>query len=336
MRMNCSSIARCLGILVALGLRTYCADAQQSTFVTFDAVGSIETVPSAINAAGVITGHYRDTNGLEHGFVRATGGMVTSFDAPGALGTSPSAINAAGLITGYCTDENGGEHGFVRSVNGKVTIFDALSSSAGWTEPYGVNESGVITGAYSDSKLVHGFVRSATGTITRFDIVRRADWSQTYPTSIDTAGMITGFYQTNLIKTGGFVRAPDGSVEIFNLSGVIPTSINSGGVITGEYSDADGARVFLRTADGEITTFVVPGSLWVFAQGINPLLVIAGWYTDATATHGFLQDLASGIITFDVPGAVQTSVSAINPAGVITGEFRIAGELGVHGFLRVP
>ena len=50
---------------------------------------------------GAVTGYCYDANGMAHGFLRASGGTITTFDAPGSLGTLPASINPAGTITGY-------------------------------------------------------------------------------------------------------------------------------------------------------------------------------------------------------------------------------------------
>ena len=58
------------------------------TFTTFDPPGSTFTEPSGINPGGVITGGYIDASGMDHGFVRAHDGTITTFDVPnGIFGT---------------------------------------------------------------------------------------------------------------------------------------------------------------------------------------------------------------------------------------------------------
>ena len=70
--------------------------------------------PNSINDAGVITGiHY--ACGGRHGFVRDSGGKITTFDPPRSTYTMPKSINDAGAITGWFTYAHGGEHGFLRS-----------------------------------------------------------------------------------------------------------------------------------------------------------------------------------------------------------------------------
>jgi len=94
--------------------------------LTFDAPGAgsvaaagYGTFPKSINDAGAITGHYADTHGLIHGFVRSPSGEFTTFDAPGPTGgwgwgIFPESINDAGAVTGHYTDAVGMNHGFLR------------------------------------------------------------------------------------------------------------------------------------------------------------------------------------------------------------------------------
>jgi predicted membrane protein len=97
------------------------------TFTTFDVpgagMGAVQgTLPSGfagINPKATITGAYVDANNVNHGFVRAPDGTITTFDVPGAgtgafQGTSPLGINAEGAITGYYIDANNVAHGFLR------------------------------------------------------------------------------------------------------------------------------------------------------------------------------------------------------------------------------
>jgi hypothetical protein len=68
---------------------------------------------------GAITGNYVDVSYVNHGFVRAPDGTITSFDVPNAgtgpgQGTLPSGINQMGAITGLYIDSNNMAHGFLR------------------------------------------------------------------------------------------------------------------------------------------------------------------------------------------------------------------------------
>jgi len=79
------------------------------TITTFDPPGSTATTPSAINAAGAITGYF-----FPHGFVRHPSGTIVVFDPPGSTATFPTEINDSGVIIGTYRDAKSVYHGFVR------------------------------------------------------------------------------------------------------------------------------------------------------------------------------------------------------------------------------
>lgn len=101
--------------------------AKDGTITSFDAPGAGAaddsfrgTIPSSINAGGAITGSYSDENDVNHGFVRAKDGTITSFDVPGAgagagQGTAGNSIAPNGAITGVYIDMLNVFHGFLRS-----------------------------------------------------------------------------------------------------------------------------------------------------------------------------------------------------------------------------
>ncbi len=188
---NCSDSAGTHGFLRA----------RDGNIATFDAPGSPialgagGTSPSSINAAGKITGSYINVrlDAVQHGFVRDSDGTIMSFDCPGAPGgTSPSSINAAGEITGNCSDA-AGTHGFLRARDGNITTFDASDAGGpGSTSPQSINTMGEITGSYTNAKDNHGFLRAPDGTITLFDCSGAV--LGTFPTAINSAGEITGFF----------------------------------------------------------------------------------------------------------------------------------------------
>ena len=123
------------------------------------------TEPLTINPSGAIAGFVVDSSNVNHGFVRAHDGTVTTFDPAGSLATVPFSINPSGAIAGFYIDSNAVSHGFVREPAGTIRIFDAPSAGAGarqCTVCIGNNPAGMLSGYYADaSNVVHGFV--ATG-----------------------------------------------------------------------------------------------------------------------------------------------------------------------------
>ncbi len=210
------------------------AQSSSSEDTSFDAPGAgtaagsgFGTFPTSLNDGGTITGHYIDSNNVNHGFLRSpSGDEFIAFDAPGAgktvgsgQGTFPKSINKAGAITGHYIDSNNVNHGFVRSPTGdKLVTFDATgagktSGSGQGTFPESISDAGAITGHYTDAHNVnHGFLRSPAGDkLITFDASgagKTAGSGQgTFPDSIKAAA-ITGHYIDSNNVNHGLLRTP--------------------------------------------------------------------------------------------------------------------------------
>ena len=119
-----TKILRSIFITVGV-LFTLIGSVAADTFITFDVPGSVGTGPVSINPAGTIAGSYADDSLVDHGFVRAVNGAITSFDLPGSIFTTPTGINPKGTITGSYIDDNFVVHGFVRALNGRRELHDS-------------------------------------------------------------------------------------------------------------------------------------------------------------------------------------------------------------------
>ena len=126
-----------------------------------------QTIPDAINAAGVIAGTFTANYSFNSscpintgGFVQSPDGVFTLFQPPGQMPyfhdldlESPTlplhlvSIDNTGDITGSYTDSGGVAHGFVRNPYGTMTSFDPPEG----TETYAtsINDGGAIAGYYS-------------------------------------------------------------------------------------------------------------------------------------------------------------------------------------------
>ena len=218
------------------------------------------------------------------------------------------------------------------------------------TRPTGINPSGAITGIYADANAaLHGFLRASDGSIIKFDgpgAVCPSFFSAcTWPTGINPAGVITGFYcDANMCH--GFLRSAktgtfSGTFTTFDPPGSAitePRAINPDGAVTGDYYDANFVgHGFLRARDGTFTTFDPPGSISLYTQpdGINPAGVITGYYYGADfVAHGFVRAPNGTFTTFDPPGSTYTEAHDINPMGAITGFY--CDDTACHSFLRAP
>jgi hypothetical protein len=298
--------------------------ARNGTFITIDVPGAVNgTQPTSINPAGAITGSYTDTESLTHGFVRKANGGLVTFDAPGAalIGTQPQNINPTGAITGYYSDINFVGHGFLRDANGALITFDAPGAGTTGNFPgtyaVDINPQGTIAGMYTDANNnTHGFIRARNGAFTAFDppgsigIFPSDSFGQGLYITPD--GVITGSYKELISGNpfGGdyrvFVRARDGTFITFDAATYgpccifsFPTGITPAGVITGSFNDGHNTNHgFVRTGNGGVTTFDVPGAGTIPDQlpnqgtvplGINREGVIIGFYIDKNGVHhGFL------------------------------------------------
>jgi len=329
----------CLAVcMLGLGVS---ATAQWPPIITINPPGvgttaGLGTQGPGINPQGAVTGFFSDSNNVMHGFLRDPWGAITTFDAPGAgnesvvpgyqgtpggvmggQGTYPWSINPAGAITGGYADESNVFHGFLRTPDGKFISFDAPSKYVGTGEgqgtmPANINRSGVIWGTATDSNGVsHGFLRTPDGKFTMVDA----------PHAGDASGQGT--------------------------SGEAASCINTAGAVTGTYVDSESvAHGFVRTPDGKITEFDVPGAGTGAGQGtyswsINDAGAVTAEYVDADGVgHGYVRALDGTITTFDVPyagtGAGQGTIGeGINAAGVVIGNY-IDGSGVNHGFARAP
>ena len=170
----------------------------------------------------------------------------------------------------------------------------------------------------------------------------------TFPFAITPSGVVTGYY-CDAITCHGFVRAENGAITAFDLSGDVngtyPQSINPTETITGFYCDGITCHGFWRTAAGDITTFDVQDAVQgTFAYNINAAGAIAGNYVDANGvSHGFVRAPDGTVATFDAPGAGTSSgqgtfttfTDGLNPAGELAGYYTDSTG-GNHSFVRAP
>jgi len=255
--------------------------------------------------------------------VRSPQGKFTSFDVPkvGGSGTFPIAINLEGAVVGFYGDSNGSLHAFLRSPEGKLTtwIGPGACTTDGSQGCFGsgasnINAFGIVTGGFENNGgnfVHHDFIRTPDGKLKTFDV--------------PAAG--TGSYQGT------------GCPGCFS-------GLNQLGAVAGIYSDDNSVNHgFLRSPDGNITTFDVPGAGTDVGQGtgcpsdcsvsLNNWGAITGTYIDANYNyHGYLRSPKGKIVTVDPAGTIFTSPAGINDAGVITGTY-VDANFVYHGFVRI-
>jgi hypothetical protein len=216
------------------------------------------------------------------------------------------------------------------SARGTLTVIQVSGQS---TSVSGINDSGVITGAYGGPG--HGFLRDIDGTITSFDVPGA---EATQGDVINNKRVIAGDYFYSGGNWQPFVRKPDGKIVTYQISGAVDaysSCINDSGTVAGWYHDDDNVpHGFVRTADGTITTFDLSGAWYLVVSGINAGGSVVGYYAVGEVGHGFIRAADGSITTIDDPdAATETLVTSINDDGVIAGGYDTSEGTGI-GFLR--
>jgi probable HAF family extracellular repeat protein len=123
------------------------------TYTTVDFPGAAYTSANGNNRHGDIVGGWVDSSEIAHGFLLSKG-VFTSFDFPSAVDTEAFQINTAGEIVGMYDNSDGSTHGFLYSGG----IFTTIDYPGGYSQNYasGINDQGVIVGAYGEPTDVNG------------------------------------------------------------------------------------------------------------------------------------------------------------------------------------
>lgn len=218
------------------------------------------------------------------------------------------------------------------SAQAKVTYVPiAFPAGAVTVLPFGINDSNIIAGGYTDSGgTLHGFYGPPDGSnYTTFDLT---DGSQAEARAIFNDGSITGL---SLNSAGGFTfgeeyyRSPSGNIRmLMNPDGNIADGVSQGGndsdKYVGDYLDSTGIRLGFEAKHGRYKkAFVLPhlkGVTSTNPRQINNTGLIAGGYIDSSGIqHGFVLD-GRKVTSFDAPNSVNvTTAEGINDAGQVSG-----------------
>ncbi len=155
------------------------------SYITINAPSGPDVVNAqSINNNGQVVGFYVGTDGQFHGFManvkNLKGGSITGVaiadptipnvaGEPGAtfVFSQILGINDKGIAVGYYGDSTTSQHGFIYNTHTGVYTFlddpnEAFDNGVEVTQITGINNSGEITGFYSDANGVfHGFVANA-------------------------------------------------------------------------------------------------------------------------------------------------------------------------------
>ncbi|MBL8214141.1 MAG: hypothetical protein JNK87_25700 [Bryobacterales bacterium] len=139
------------------------------------------------------------------------------------------------------------------------------------------------------------------------------------PVTLNVGGTPVGFL--------GFLGAAgNGNVTTFTPPGDLETFVaNSSGNGAGTYVVNNQRRAFLRSADGTITLFDVPGATSTALTAINDNGTVTGTFTDASnATHVLQLTTPANFTFFDVAPA-NTQIAGISNSGSISGNANRTG-----------
>ncbi|MGE0042917.1 MAG: hypothetical protein AB7H88_18305 [Vicinamibacterales bacterium] len=296
----------------------YFSDTGWGAFIR-EATGEIATIqlPDAqtwtsymsLNVRGTLVGTYVTSGSLVRGFIRTADGEVAPFDVPGAGATLLTAINDQGTMVGAYLDSTMVDGaGFVVTRDGDIV--EITGDPGDIYAPVAINNAGTVVGVVQRGNGVYAglFVRDARGAITRFGIpaepsrpgVTRVDVPAMLPVGINAAGVVAGYYQfeewagDTSVAAGvrGFVRHPDGTVEVFS-------------------------------APGSTIDYPWGASTLTVAQGISNAGTIVGYQQTTPLGYkaGFLRNRAGDFTVVDVEGALQTHVTGMSPSGLIVGTY---------------
>jgi hypothetical protein len=294
------------------------------------------TLADSINTAGDIAGIYTDTNGVNHGFLRAANGTTTApIDAPGTgtvglfPGTLTASINTAGDITGVYEDANGLNHGFLRAANGAMTApLDAPGASTGsiggmfpgGTVSLGINDSGAMTGGFFDANGVgHGFLLTTA--------------PAPPPAATPTFSPAAGTYTSPQMVT--ISDATPGATIFFTTDGTTPTTSSTKftaaiQVNVTETIKAIAAATGSSNSAVATATYVINAPAPDFQVSVNPtaLTIVAGQSGTATFTvtpqNGF-----NSPVSFVCSGLPSEAGCGFNPPSVTPNGAAVSSTLTV-------
>src|SRR5262252_330788 len=214
------------------------------------------------------------------------------------------------------------------------------------TQVNGVNDGGVIEGAFTDASGQHGFVVGPGGLV-RFDFPGTSGKTQAF--AIDNAGDVIGVYTDDAGASHGFRRSPGGAITALSPTpgagtgsgqGTFPTGITDSGQIVGFYVAADGvAHGYAQSPDGRFTVINAPGAGDAAGQGtflfsVDNRGVICGGYVTAGNVEFGLVDRGGHFTSIDDPATPQNAAGGTDAdgfaRGVVVGDYIDAtgGELG--------
>lgn len=207
------------------------------------------------------------------------------------------------------------------------------------TWAYGINDTGVVTGFYSNTGptgIGYGYVWR-NGSFTRVFHNPNDPTENTLFGEVNDLGLVVGNYGPTTTQHAAIYSIPSGQwttlPDVPNMPFNYGNGINLFGIATGAVGTLTSTTGW--TWDGRSYSFFsVPGAALsgTFSNGINDLGVVSGYYQDANgAYHGFRKE-GSQFTNIDVPGATGTFAYGLNDFGDQVGNYTDQ-QGNNHGFL---
>ena len=258
------------------------------TFTNVDFPNATYTEAFGINNSDEVVGTYGTAFQLQNGF-QLIKGVYTTDNCVLTNETLMSDVNNKGEIVGsFAGNDNGNIEGFIWEGDGSCqTLADPDGPAT--TNAWGVNDSGVIVGFYTNSSSNFQAFKWVNGVFTNFGC---PGWTNTRAYGINDAGVIVGDNANSPSGPfSGFALASGKCIPV-NYPGATWTSakgINKSDVISGWYRDSKNVFHGFIESGGQFQSFDPSNSMNTLAFHINDKAQIVGWYTDtANATHGFV------------------------------------------------
>jgi probable HAF family extracellular repeat protein len=199
------------------------------------------------------------------------------------------------------------------------------------TDPFAINNSNNIAGAYTDASGVeHGFYGTLAGSYTSFDYTLGSGVSATLARGMDDNGNITGYAPGGDEGVGYEWEMANGVMSSITrgnnptpLDG-IAQQISTNGYFAGDYQAPRARYAYVGKTSAVLRHLPLEfNSTEMAGRGINTSGEVVGWFYDANGVqHGFT-DVGGVFTQIDYPGnnVAYTVLEGINDSGLIVGQF---------------
>ena len=303
----------------------------------YDFPNSVQTEIYGISdATGVLTGNFKDADGVRRGF---TGDEIVEF--PGATATFAKFANSSGGIVGSYVDAEGVYHAYARTPDGEfvsATLLLPTDAPLEYFHVHSINDANVyVVRAKSVGDMPSTYVGAIWKNAQEFKV---PDSVSTEGWNINQDGSVVGYYDLADGSRHGFVATPidqDDEPTVPTLSELhyVFETIDVPGVefleltassdfndYAGNTRNADGKEVGFTLIDGVFKTYDFPGSQKTQFYALANAGVAAGRYMDSEGRYHGVVLLNGQLRQFDIPGSVETEIYGISDAtGVLTGNF---------------